>query len=181
MGVCEKIKAHLNCVFFPSSIKPLSFTFSFIKLNQDFENHKVFLWPANVLNISLLSICLMPLASHIGKSSESSVCPLVVHFIVVFIWHRCFFVFNLSKACHCHCALALCRILTWLFWGHTPYCFSPGPRFHCGARRVIGLFLLKQGNSSDWRTKANFSSRINSLRGHLLKGGADSCLCAACP
>lgn len=43
VGVCEKIKAHLNRVFFPSSIKPLSFTFSFIKLNQDFENHKVFL------------------------------------------------------------------------------------------------------------------------------------------
>lgn len=103
----------------------------------------------------------MPSVSWIRNSSESSVCPLLVHFTVVFIWHHCIFVFILSKACRCHCASALCRILTWLFWGHTPCCFTTGPGLKSGATRVVSLFTLKWGSSAGWCREANLGGRRN--------------------
>lgn len=78
----EKTETHLNGVYFPLVV---SFVFhlavSFPRLNEDFEKMLgPFFETPNALNISLLSTCLMTLASLIRNASESSLRPLGVHF-----------------------------------------------------------------------------------------------------
>lgn len=91
-------------------------------------------------------------------------CSLVVHFMVVFIWHPWHFDFIVSKACHCHCALALCRLNLVILRGTHHTALWQGSRLKCKAGSVICLFMLNKGNCFDSCRKVNFSGRTNSLR-----------------
>lgn len=129
----------------------------------------------STLSISFWSTCPMPLASLLRNSSESSVCPLVVYFLVMFIWHHCIFVFVISKACHCHGALTLCHILTWLFWGAHTIPLYDRPILRVWSQRVVCSRWRKEAALTDVRSLTSVAEQIRwDFRGHLLK---DLCSC----
>lgn len=85
----------------------------------------------NALNISLLSTCLMTLASFIRNASESSLRPLGVHF------------YDKQSMPLSLCVGTVSSYLGY-FEGHTPYCFVTGSRLKCKAGRAMCLFTLSE-------------------------------------
>lgn len=101
------METHLNGVFPLLLSLHLSPCLSLSQIKEDFEKMLgSFFETPNALTISLLSTCLMTLASLIRNTSESSLCPLGVHFYY-------------KQSMPLSCALALCHVNLVILGAHT--------------------------------------------------------------